>query len=319
MKIVLFCNHGVSQLALVRLLQRKVLAGVVVSDYGHAYALEVRGVAESARIPFFVCQKNKLECNLMAWLKDVNPEAIVVMTFPYRFPDCVLAFPAQGCWNVHLGQLPFYRGPDPVFWQMRNGEKGGGLTLHKMERMFDSGEVLWSHSLDFTEHDVLGTHLAKLAHGGPAAMDALCEYLERGEGTLCEQDEAVANYQTRPAGTDLQIDWEQMDADEIDRLVRACNPSYPGAETGIRMVPLCLHEVTVISLSDPPDEPAGTVVEAQGDPNLYILCRDAACLRVDVVSSRDLLCTGVRFRQLFQLKSGERFETLEGAAIGSLP
>jgi methionyl-tRNA formyltransferase len=38
--------------------------------------------------------------------------------------------------------LPRYRGPDPLFWQLMNGEPETGLTIHRIEADFDTGPIL---------------------------------------------------------------------------------------------------------------------------------------------------------------------------------
>jgi len=309
MKIVLFCNHQVSLSALHDLVQRKFLAGIVTSNFGHGFCDEVTLLSQVHKVPYFQCGMDHLEGNLVDWLEGICPDVVMVVTFPFRLPKVVLDLPPMGCWNFHSGLLPAYRGPDPVFWQIRNGESHGGLTVHRMAEKFDTGAVLFEKKVPLAANDVLGTHMGAVAQVIPEGIKALMNYLESGDGALREQDEKEACYRSRPNAEDLTIDWETMDSTEIGRLIRAANPSYQGVGTMLCGATVSLHEVEVIPLADPPDEKPGTIVDAPGDPNLYILCRDSACLRVQVASVTDAVCSGVRLRELFKLKSGERFES----------
>jgi len=44
--------------------------------------------------------------------------------------------------NIHPSLLPSYKGVDPVFFAMRDNAKDLGVTLHKMDKDFDSGDIL---------------------------------------------------------------------------------------------------------------------------------------------------------------------------------
>ncbi len=44
--------------------------------------------------------------------------------------------------NVHPSLLPRYRGPAPQFWIIHNGEREGGVTVHRVDRGVDSGPIL---------------------------------------------------------------------------------------------------------------------------------------------------------------------------------
>jgi methionyl-tRNA formyltransferase len=44
--------------------------------------------------------------------------------------------------NFHPSLLPYYRGPVPSVWCLRNGEASSGFTLHRVAARVDAGEVL---------------------------------------------------------------------------------------------------------------------------------------------------------------------------------
>ncbi|MGB0992554.1 MAG: methionyl-tRNA formyltransferase [Akkermansiaceae bacterium] len=307
LKTVFFCNHQVSLFALKDLVSREQLAGVVTTNFAHSFTAEVSLLSQSHGIPCYACGENQLEGGLIDWLGKTPHDAIVVMTFPYKLPTAVLDYPPHGCWNLHLALLPQYRGPDPVFWSIKNGDHFGGITLHKMTERFDEGPILFRKEVRIAEQDVLGVHLNRVAQQAPEALTALFAHLQEGKGELVEQASASAEYLSRPSTTDQTIDWKNMDAAEIERLVRASNPTYQGAITEFRSICINLHEVEVIPLSDPPNEKPGTVVDAPNNPNLYVLCRDSSCLWIKVASASDGVFSGDRMRVVFDIASGEKF------------
>lgn len=46
------------------------------------------------------------------------------------------------CVNIHYGALPKYAGCNPVFWQIANGEQFAGVTLHYVDKDWDSGDII---------------------------------------------------------------------------------------------------------------------------------------------------------------------------------
>ncbi|WP_019545895.1 methionyl-tRNA formyltransferase [Streptomyces sulphureus] len=80
--------------------------------------------------------------NLAAPLAGYRPDLVVCNGFPWRLPPALLAVPTLGTLNIHTSLLPRYRGPIPVHWAIRNGDRETGVTVHWMDETFDTGPVL---------------------------------------------------------------------------------------------------------------------------------------------------------------------------------
>jgi len=55
--------------------------------------------------------------------------------------------------NVHPSALPAWRGPDPLFWQLRQGARIIPVSLHAMAQRFDAGKVLARDTVPIEPHD----------------------------------------------------------------------------------------------------------------------------------------------------------------------
>ncbi len=75
-------------------------------------------------------------------LQTLAPDLVAVACFPWRIPPDLLAIPTHGFVNLHPSLLPAYRGPAPLFWQLRAGLQQSGVTLHQMAHTFDSGAII---------------------------------------------------------------------------------------------------------------------------------------------------------------------------------
>ena len=81
-------------------------------------------------------------------LADLQPDLIAVACFPYIFPSALLQLPRYGCLNLHPSLLPAYRGPLPLFWMARQGERQAGVTLHFLDEGLDTGDIVAQTAFD---------------------------------------------------------------------------------------------------------------------------------------------------------------------------
>jgi methionyl-tRNA formyltransferase len=74
-------------------------------------------------------------------------DLIVTACFPRRLPAAVREQARMSCLNLHPSLLPAYRGPAPLFWQLRAGVSNGGVTIHKLNDELDTGDIVAADSL----------------------------------------------------------------------------------------------------------------------------------------------------------------------------
>lgn len=140
---------------------------------------DVVTIARGARIPILSLESIRQPGDIEA-VAAYRPELIVVSCFPWRFPQPLLALPRLGCINLHPSLLPVGRGPEPVFWTLRRGERQTGVTVHLMDEGLDTGPILAQETIEVPfgvrapdlEHDLterggtlLGESIAGLAAG----------------------------------------------------------------------------------------------------------------------------------------------------------
>ncbi|MGW7521838.1 methionyl-tRNA formyltransferase, partial [Streptomyces sp. NPDC054796] len=75
-------------------------------------------------------------------LQGYRPDLLIVFGFAWKLPPHVLAIPPLGALNVHVSMLPKYRGPAPLLWAIRDGDPSSGITVHRMDHDFDTGNIL---------------------------------------------------------------------------------------------------------------------------------------------------------------------------------
>ena len=86
---------------------------------------EIQRVAASAGIPV-VWVNSAAEATVV--IRRIAPEVAVAACFLWRLPREARETPPLGIINVHPSLLPMGRGPEPVFWTFRRGERTTGKS-----------------------------------------------------------------------------------------------------------------------------------------------------------------------------------------------
>jgi len=93
-------------------------------------------------------------------------DIIISSCFSRKIPEYILSLARLGAINIHPSMLPAYRGPDPIFWQLRDAAVISGVSLHLMSESFDAGPIIAQQSIVLNESTTIAEVnqiLAKLA------------------------------------------------------------------------------------------------------------------------------------------------------------
>ena len=141
----------------------------------------------------------------IAALERVEPDLLLLACLPYVVGRETRRAARLGALNLHPSALPRFRGPDPVFWQLRAGIDRAGVTLHVATGVLDAGPVVVQRRIRVEPGiSVDGLTAALVRCGVHALVDAL-PGIERRIREAVPQDESVATRQPRPCGEDFRI------------------------------------------------------------------------------------------------------------------
>lgn len=186
----------------------------------------VKAAALEHDIPVFQPERVKNNSEFFEKMKEIAPDAIVVIAFGQILPREILELPKYGCINIHASLLPKYRGAAPIQWVIIDGEKETGITTMYMEEGLDTGDMLLKTVIPIEKEETGGSLHDKLSEaGGPLILETL-KGLEEGvlERTPQRGESCYAKILTKSLG---DIDWS-MDAEAIERLIRGLSP-WPSA------------------------------------------------------------------------------------------
>ena len=164
-------------------------------------------------------------------LKELHPEAIVVIAFGQILSKAILDIPPYGCVNIHASLLPKYRGAAPIQWAVIDGEKETGVTTMMMDVGLDTGDMCVIERLPIAAHDTTASLHDKLAAlGGRLIVEAL-EMAACGGLSRTPQPADGVTYAHKIEKAESLINWSES-ADVIARRLRAFNP-FPGGATSL--------------------------------------------------------------------------------------
>ncbi len=132
-----------------------------------------------------------------------DADAYVVVAYGQIFGEELLKQPRYGCFNVHASLLPKYRGAAPMERAIEAGEAMTGVSIMKMERGLDTGDVLMIDSLSCAE--LTAEELKeKLAVMGAELMMSALDRVERGKAVYTPQKHEDSTYAKMIKKTDFQ-------------------------------------------------------------------------------------------------------------------
>jgi hypothetical protein len=130
--------------------------------------------------------------------------------------ECVFRIPRLGSINIHQGLAPYYRGGPPVFWELYNGEREIGVTVHYVESKVDTGEIIVQETLPLAYDYSYGLNYEAFITDYRARMMDHCVRLVVNAVTLIADGAA----RPRPQNPDLGTRYRQPVKREKDELRR---------------------------------------------------------------------------------------------------
>jgi len=303
MKAVVFAYHNLGCIGLQALVEAGYDVQAVFThtdDPGETrFFSSVAQQAAGLGVPAFAPE----DVNHAVWvdrIRDLRPD--VLFSFYYRdlISEEILSLAPLGGFNLHGSLLPRYRGRAPVNWVLVNGEKETGITLHKMVRQPDAGDIVGQSAIAVADDDTALTLHEKLCSAAKPLLAELLPQIKTGAFTLKQQNEAEASYFGRRGPEDGEIDW-QKPASAIYNLVRAVTEPYPGAFTYSGQRKMTIWKARVVKGQN--GERPGTILSTAP---LVIACAEDALEIIAGQSEQGLYQPGARLAGDMGLVQGAR-------------
>jgi methionyl-tRNA formyltransferase len=169
---------------------------------------------------------------LLARVKALAPDLLVSWFWTTRLPMTLVRAARQGGIGAHPSLLPRHRGPDPTYWAIASGDEETGVTVHRIEAEYDTGEMLAQERLRIDPAWNAWLLARALDRPSLRLLRATVARFARGEEVRgLPQDPALATAAPAPDDEACALRWDRPTT-EILRQVRALAPA-PGAWTEV--------------------------------------------------------------------------------------
>ena len=167
------------------------------------------------------------------WMERIaamRPDLMISVYYRNMIGMKVLGMAPLGAFNMHGSLLPRYRGRAPINWAVLHGEPRIGMTLHRMVKEPDAGNIVDQEGVDIGPRDTAEQAFRKVLPCARRVLARQIDALLSGRAVETPQDVSKATYFGGRTPEDGRIDWTRTSR-EIFNLVRAVTDPYPGAFT----------------------------------------------------------------------------------------
>lgn len=197
--------------------------------FGPVKALAVeKGIAVEQPIRFNQ-EVDEHDLTAVQRLANFRPDIMIVVAYGLILPEEVLVIPKFGCVNIHASLLPRWRGAAPIQRAIEQGDNQTGITIMKMDKGLDTGNMLLTESCELKSTDTGSILHDRLAKIGCQAINQFLSSFNKESGSPYSpgeiQKNQLATYAHKLSKAEAEIDWT-LPAKDIERKIRAFN-SWP--------------------------------------------------------------------------------------------
>lgn len=201
-------------------------------------------VASMHNIPVFQPIKIRKEYE---FVRELNPDIIVTLAYGQIVPQELLDIPPLGAVNLHGSLLPKYRGAAPIQYALLNNETETGMTLMRMVKEMDAGEMFDTEKVSISIDDNSTSLFAKM---GEAALRLILRDLPLlldGKLKGTNQDESKVTFAPSIKPEEEKINLAES-KEKVFGLIRALS-DVPGAYLLLEGQKVKIFKASIISES----------------------------------------------------------------------
>ncbi|MDD4526992.1 MAG: methionyl-tRNA formyltransferase [Candidatus Margulisbacteria bacterium] len=235
--------------------------------------------------------------------KEIKPDLLLTYTFPQKIGEELLACAKQGI-NMHPALLPAYRGSNPYFWTIANGETKTGITYHFLTKEFDAGDIILQQEIPILPKDTCGMVILKQEKLAADMLEELLKLIKTNAIKGTPQDTGVYPKAPKPYINETFIHWDWPTKKIVDR-IRALNP-FNGALSQYKKQLVAIYQATETHYYGTGKEANGETVGLTPDGPMVKCSNGAIIINILVVGKKYLL-SGSDFIEYEKVKIGDKF------------
>lgn len=233
---------------------------------------DFRKLAISIGSEFFITKKINLP-EIINLINERKTKLAITANWKFFIPESFVSLFKSGILNLHLGNLPDYKGNATVNWTILNGEKHIYANIHKVTQYLDAGDIIAREKIKIPKNMYVKEVLEKIYTVAPALFEKAIIKLKKNPSYYLIKGtrKGLRCYPRLPE--DSRINWNEP-AEKIHRLIRASSKPFEGAYTFLNDEKVTIWKAYVKKKSNPFLSSPGHIVETdKNSGNIVVTCR----------------------------------------------
>lgn len=225
-KILLIGMPDMALICLNKLVEAKLyIKAVILPDKTNTARETLANTAKNNNIQVLEYDKTPNEPDFIEKIKNLNCDIGIICSLNHKLSKDFLNTTKDGFINCHPSYLPKYRGANPYFHIIKNGETISAITLHFADENFDTGRIIAQETFPLIKKETMGMLFSRTNFMiADLLSKTLIEYDKTGVIQSYAQKEGEFEKAPNIKG-DIFIKWDNHII-YIERLIRASNPFY---------------------------------------------------------------------------------------------
>ncbi|AAP04843.1 methionyl-tRNA formyltransferase [Chlamydia caviae GPIC] len=188
----------------------------------------VKTLALSKNIPLLQPEKAS-DPQFIEQLKAFEADVFIVVAYGAILRQVVLNIPKYGCYNLHAGLLPAYRGAAPIQRCIMDGVTQSGNTVIRMDAGMDTGDIAGVSYVPVGPDMTAGELAEALSAQGGEILIKTLQQISDGTISHTPQDSSKASIAPKLSKEEGFVLWNHP-AEKVYAQIRGVTPA-PGAWT----------------------------------------------------------------------------------------
>jgi len=188
---------------------------------------EVIEYAKANKVSFIQTENINKDQDALKKIQSEKVDVFIVLAFAQFLSQSVLDIPTSGCFNIHTSLLPKYRGAAPIQYAILNGDTSTGVSIQKMVKKMDAGDLVLSHPVNIHPEETGGQLYTKLKFQAALSLNDFINNILESNVKYVSQNENEATFAPTLKKEDGLLDFKIQSFSDIKNRIRALYP-WPG-------------------------------------------------------------------------------------------
>ncbi|AZP36195.1 Methionyl-tRNA formyltransferase [Candidatus Annandia adelgestsuga] len=179
----------------------------------------IKKISDNYNIPILQ-PKNLLD--IYYNILNLKADIIVIISYGNKIPKSFFKITKFGCINIHFSLLPRWRGSSPIQYSILYGDKKTGVTIIKINKNFDEGDIIFQSICLISKNDNSNTLFKKLMYIGIESLILSLKLIFKNRFFLEKQNNLYSTYAYKINKKNAKIKW-YLPAIYLKRIIKAFN------------------------------------------------------------------------------------------------